>query len=59
MEHPDVRFVEGNLQASDYLLSNLQEGDVVMVLSAGDGDQISQNLVESLSQNGSDQNTHA
>jgi UDP-N-acetylmuramate--alanine ligase len=58
MKHPDVRFVEGNLQASDYLLSHLQEGDVLMVLSAGDGDQISQNIVESLSQNGNDQNDH-
>lgn len=58
MKHPDVQFVEGNMQASDYLLSHLQEGDVLMVLSAGDGDQISQNIANSLSRNGNDQNAH-
>jgi len=27
-------------EATDYLLENLQSGDVVLVLSAGDADQI-------------------
>jgi UDP-N-acetylmuramate--alanine ligase len=52
MVHPDVRFIENNQQATDYLLNNLQGGDVLVVLSAGDADQISRDIVVSLSNNG-------
>jgi UDP-N-acetylmuramate-alanine ligase len=52
MVHPDVRFMENNQQATDYLLNNLQGGDVLVVLSAGDADQISRDIVVSLSKNG-------
>lgn len=50
--HPDARFMENNQQATDYLLNNLQRGDVLVVLSAGDADQISRDIVVSLSNNG-------
>jgi UDP-N-acetylmuramate--alanine ligase len=52
MEHPDVHFMENNEQATEYLLTNLQGGDVLVVLSAGDADQISRDILVSLSRNG-------
>lgn len=54
MQHPDVRFMANNKQATDFLLSNLKSGDVLIVLSAGDANQISSNLVEKLSSNGNE-----
>jgi len=35
-------------EATDYLIDRLRTGDILLVLSAGDGDQISANIVESL-----------
>jgi UDP-N-acetylmuramate--alanine ligase len=52
MEHPDARFLASNSQTTNFLVSNLKSGDVLIVLSAGDATQISQNVVESLSRNG-------
>lgn len=52
MKHPGALFVEDNQQATEYLLNNLQSGDVLVVLSAGDADQISHDLLVSLSRNG-------
>ena len=52
MSHPDVHFLATNDQVSTYLISNLQEGDVLLVLSAGDAYQISERVIGSLSRNG-------
>jgi UDP-N-acetylmuramate-alanine ligase len=52
MSHPDVHFLATNDQVSTYLISNLQEGDVLLILSAGDAYQISERVVDSLSKNG-------
>ncbi len=52
MNHPDVHFLATNDQVSTYLVGNLQEGDVLLVLSAGDAYQISENVIGSLSKNG-------
>jgi UDP-N-acetylmuramate--alanine ligase len=50
MEHRDAHFVPGIKEATDYLIDRLKIGDILLVLSAGDGDQISTNIVEFLSQ---------
>jgi UDP-N-acetylmuramate--alanine ligase len=51
MEHPDAHFISGVREATEYLLDRLRPGDVLLVLSAGDANQISANIVEFLSQN--------
>jgi UDP-N-acetylmuramate--alanine ligase len=56
MEHPDARFLASNSQVTDFLVTNLQGGDVLIVLSAGDANQISQDVVDSLSRNGNANN---
>lgn len=49
MNHNDAHFVPGIKEATDYLIDRLSVGDILLVLSAGDGDQISANIMESLS----------
>ena len=49
MNHIDAHFVPGIKEATDYLIDRLRTGDILLVLSAGDGDQISANIVELLS----------
>jgi len=44
----EVLFTSQLTQARDYLLANLQAGDVVIVLSAGDADQISMQVLDRL-----------
>jgi len=56
MEHPDVRFLPSNRQVTDFLVTNLKKGDVLMVLSAGDANQISKEVIESISRNGNSNN---
>ena len=46
--HPGAKFVPELSEAADYLLAELQPEDVVLVLSAGDGDWITRRLWESL-----------
>jgi UDP-N-acetylmuramate--alanine ligase len=41
MKHPSVHFAPGLEQATAHLLASLKPGDVLLVLSAGDADQIS------------------
>ena len=41
MKHPSVYFAPGLEQATAHLLASLRPGDVLLVLSAGDADQIS------------------
>jgi UDP-N-acetylmuramate--alanine ligase len=56
MDHPDVRFLASNNQVTNYLVSNLQNGDVLLVLSAGDAYQISEKVIDLLSVNGNAKN---
>jgi UDP-N-acetylmuramate--alanine ligase len=53
MQHQDVHYLESNAFVVDYLFDHLKPGDVVLVLSAGDANQISLQLVDKLSRNGS------
>jgi UDP-N-acetylmuramate--alanine ligase len=46
--HPRVSFALDLAQAQDYLLSQVRPGDVVLVLSAGDADQINVHLAQGL-----------
>ena len=48
MQHPDARQIAELKDVSAFLLENLQDGDVMLVLSAGDADQISRDVIESL-----------
>jgi len=48
MEHPDAHFVPGIEEATLYLLDHLHPGNVLLVLSAGDADQISERVLASL-----------
>jgi UDP-N-acetylmuramate--alanine ligase len=43
-----VHFVAGLAEVSQYLLSHLRPGDVLLVLSAGDADQVSQDVLTQL-----------
>ena len=40
MDHPDARFISGIKETADTLIEELKPGDVLLVLSAGDADQI-------------------
>ncbi|MEW6502323.1 MAG: cyanophycin synthetase, partial [Chloroflexota bacterium] len=46
--HPSVRFIPTISEATVFLLENLQKGDVLLVLSAGDADQISAQVFSAL-----------
>lgn len=48
MPHPAVYFAPTHPDAVKYLLADLRAGDVVLVLSAGDADQISQQVLDRL-----------
>ncbi|MCX7977146.1 MAG: UDP-N-acetylmuramate--L-alanine ligase [Bellilinea sp.] len=48
MFHPSVRFIPTIKESTEFLLQNLQKGDVVLVLSAGDADQISAQVFSAL-----------
>jgi UDP-N-acetylmuramate--alanine ligase len=48
MQHPDVRFVPDSKRAVSYLLGSLEPQAVLIVLSAGDADQISQGVLRAL-----------
>jgi UDP-N-acetylmuramate--alanine ligase len=45
MPHPSAQFIPGLQEVSHYLLSNLRPGDVLLVLSAGDADQVSTDVL--------------
>ncbi len=51
MEHPSARFIPELDAVSAYLLEHLRPGDVVLVLSAGDADQVSARVVAGLKGN--------
>jgi UDP-N-acetylmuramate--alanine ligase len=48
MDHPNARFLPTLDQASEYILEHVQASDVVLVLSAGDADQVSSRLLAGL-----------
>jgi UDP-N-acetylmuramate--alanine ligase len=48
MSHPSVRFLGTLKETTDYLVKNLHKQDVLLVLSAGDADQVSVNVLARL-----------
>jgi len=48
MPHLSARYIRSLPEVTGYLLKHLQTGDVVLVLSAGDADQVSTNVVKGL-----------
>ena len=48
MPHASVRYIETLKEISHYLIKQLQSGDVLLVLSAGDADQISTDVLTGL-----------
>ena len=48
MQHPEAKYVSGFSQVADYLLDHIRSESVVLVLSAGDADQISELLLRKL-----------
>ena len=48
MPHRSARYIGGLPEVTSYLLENLKPGDVVLVLSAGDADQVSTDVVNGL-----------
>jgi len=48
MRHPEVHYTPDLAQATGYLLARLQPGVVLLVLSAGDADQISTHVLAAL-----------
>jgi UDP-N-acetylmuramate--alanine ligase len=56
MCHPDAKYLGSLAQATGELLSQLHSGDVLLVLSAGDADQISMNVLSALKERS---NAHA
>jgi UDP-N-acetylmuramate--alanine ligase len=45
MPHASARYIETLKEISQYLIENIQPGDVLLVLSAGDADQISTDVL--------------
>ena len=48
MPHSSARYIETLPEVSKYLIENLKTGDVVLVLSAGDANQVSKDVVKGL-----------
>jgi UDP-N-acetylmuramate--alanine ligase len=52
MEHPDVRYIADIEGAAVYLLENVEPDDIVITMSAGDGNQVGRLLLDGLQQRG-------
>ncbi len=52
MDHPDVRYIAQLQDVSKFLIRNLTDGDVLLVLSAGDANQISQDMLNYFKEKG-------
>lgn len=50
MRHKQAHYIPEMVKATSYLLSRLHSGDVLLVMSAGDADQISANVLAALSE---------
>ena len=48
MPHLSARYIETLPEVTQHLIENLKPGDVVLVLSAGDADQVSKDVVQGL-----------
>lgn len=48
MQHADARFISDLTDITEFLLAHLQPGDVLLVLSAGDADQVSRDVLAGL-----------
>ncbi len=48
MQHPAARFIASLDETASYLLEHLRRNDVLLVLSAGDADQVSANVLAGL-----------
>jgi UDP-N-acetylmuramate--alanine ligase len=48
MSHPSVRYLASLKETTEYLLAHLRKQDVLLVLSAGDADQVSANVLAGL-----------
>ena len=48
MQHPSARFISSLEEATSYLLEHLHTNDVLLVLSAGNADQVSANVLAGL-----------
>lgn len=48
MSHPDVHYISSLNQVADRLLEELKPEDVLLVLSAGDGDKVSDQVLQAL-----------
>jgi UDP-N-acetylmuramate--alanine ligase len=48
MPHLSAHYIKTLPEVTEYLLQNLQPGDVVLVLSAGDADEVSTNVLKGL-----------
>jgi UDP-N-acetylmuramate--alanine ligase len=48
----DVRYIAGLDEAASYLLANVKPGDVVITLSAGDGNRVGEKLLQELTARG-------
>ena len=48
MKHEDKHFIPDLAQVTTFLLGRLKAGDVLLVLSAGDADQISTQVLAAL-----------
>jgi UDP-N-acetylmuramate--alanine ligase len=51
MKHPSARFMGSLTDISSYLVSHLKPGDALLVLSAGDADQVSAEVLARLKEN--------
>ena len=48
MPHPSKRFIPSIEEISKYLIDHLQSGDILLVLSAGDADQVSKQVLSGI-----------
>lgn len=52
MQHPDAKFMSDFSSIIEYLLSHMKRGDILLVLSAGDADQISAQVLAQMKNKG-------
>ena len=55
IQHQDARYSDGLATTVDFLLKNLHSGSVLIVLSAGDADQVSAMVLSGLKEKYQDQ----
>ncbi len=48
MQHPSAKFIAELEETSHYLIENLEKNDILLVLSAGDANEINQKVLEGL-----------